>query len=217
MPGVASARGRVGAGWDHGAVSADQPSGSTPPGPAGDIARFAIGLTVLAVIVLALLAFFRFVSFAPGAPEVDRSTLPRIDPAVALRSASAGVDFPLRLPALPPEWISQSSDVVPLGAPGDAATGRAVRVGWVTAQDRFARLVQSDGDDAALVGVENGEPVAQGTVTAGGRQWVVYPGIREEQIWITDVDGVRLLVTGDAAPPELRQLAEAAVAAPPSL
>ena len=172
------------------------------------------GLLVLGVAVLVIAGLLRACSFAPGAPGVDRASVPRIDPAVELRTASLAVTFPVRIPALPGDWIPQSSDVVVLGARGDTAVPRAVRVGYVTPENDFARLVQSSGDEAAVVLSEDGTVAATGAVTAGGRTWVTHEGRRGEALWVTDVDGVRLAVTGSAPPPRLTQLAEAALAAP---
>ncbi|MEJ2887750.1 DUF4245 domain-containing protein [Actinomycetospora aeridis] len=173
-------------------------------GPAALLRAF----VVLGVGVLLLAGLVRACSFAPGQPEVDRESVPRIDPAAELRRDAPNLTFPLRVPSLPGDWIPQSSDVVLVGG------ARAARVGWVTPDDEFARLVQTDADEAAVVVSEAGDPTASGTVTAGGRTWVTHTGRRGEPIWVTDVDGVRLLVTGSAAPERLGQLAEAALAAP---
>ncbi len=158
----------------------------------------------------------RACTFAPGAPEVDRDSVRRIDAAAELRTASYGVAFPVRVPSLPADWIPQSSDLVVLGATGDPAAPRAVRVGYVTPENEFARLLQSSGDETALVVSEGGNPSATGAVTAGGRTWVTHDGRRGEALWVTDVDGVRLAVTGSAGPARLTQLAEAALVAPPA-
>lgn len=186
--------------------------GARDPEPQRGPAAFLRAFVVIGVGVLLLAGLLRACSFAPGAPEVDREAIPRIDPAVELRRAAPTVAFPLRVPSLPPEWIAQSSDVVLVGA-GAQAT-RAVRVGWVTPDDEFARLVQTTADEAAVVVSEAGDPTATGAVPAGGRTWVTYTGRRGEAIWVTDVDGVRLLVTGSASPERLGQLAGATLAAP---
>ncbi|MEJ2864953.1 DUF4245 domain-containing protein [Actinomycetospora flava] len=185
--------------------------GARDPEPQRGPAALLRAFVVIGVGVLLLAGLLRTCSFAPGAPEVDREAIPRVDPAAELRRVAPTVTFPLRGPSLSPEWIAQSSDVVVLGGtPGL----RAVRVGWVTPDDEFARLVQTNADEAAVVVSEAGDPTATGTVEAGGRTWVTHTGRRGEAIWVTDVDGVRLLVTGSASGERLGQLAGAALAAP---
>ena len=183
----------------------------TPPdrGSPSGIGSLVRTIVVLALAVLAFAGVTRACSFSPTSPEVDRSSLPRVDAAAALRDARASTPFPLRTPLLPPDWIAQSSDVARV------AGTRVARVGWVTPDDAFLRLVQSDAPEQALVASEQGDPAARGAAVAGGRTWVVHTGVRDEAVWVTDVDGVRLLVTGDASPERFTELATAVLAAPP--
>lgn len=175
-----------------------------------EISALIRGTLVLGVLVLVVAGLVRTCSFAPGAPEVDRDALPRVDVATRLAAAAPTVPFALRVPALPPGWFAQSQDVVSL-----AAGHRAVRAGWLTPVDSFARLVQTDADEAAVVTSERGDPAPRGTVDAGGRRWTVHTGERGEPLWVTDVDGTRLLVTGGANTADLTTLATASGAARP--
>ena len=168
----------------------------------------AIGTIVLAVIVLALTGLTRACSFSPTAPTVDRGAVQRIDVAQVTRDATAAVPFALRAPAMPPDWIAQSSDVRPVGGT------REFRLGWVTPDNAFVRLVQSDASEDALVASEQAGPPALGPVAAGGRTWTTYRGIRGEALWVTDVDGVRWVVTGDASPARFTQLVTTASGSP---
>ena len=163
---------------------------------------------VLAVAVLAVTGFLRACSFAPTTPDVDRSTLPRVDVAEVVTDATASVSFPLRAPAAPADWVPQSFDVVPV------AGTRAVRLGWVTPDSSFVRLVQSNAPEDALVRFAGGQPAAQGTVADAGRPWVVHTGVRDESLWVADLGDVRLLITGSGSPSRFTQLAEATLAAP---
>ena len=193
---------------------------STPrQGESTGLAPLVKGVVVLSLVILALTGITRACSFSPTTPDVDRSRVTRVD--VPTRMAAAGVDFALRTPALPTDWIGQSFDVHPVGPGGTAdpattgaATPRAVRVGWVTPDDHFLRLVQSPAPEADLVASEQGDPAARGAVGAGGTTWVEHTGVRGEAMWVADAGGVRLLVTGDAPAGEFTTLATAALAAP---
>jgi hypothetical protein len=180
-----------------------------PPSSRGstELSAFVKGVLVLGVVVLACTGLVRACSFAPGGPEVDRSALRPVDATRALTDAAGRTGFPVRVPAVPADWVAQSSDAAPLAGTAD----RAVRVGWLTPDDRFVRLVQTAGSEATAVRSEQGDPGPRGTVQAGGRPWVVHAGVRDEPVWVTEVDGVRLLVTGDARPEALTTLAAAAV------
>lgn len=178
------------------------PRGGSTLGP------LAIGTIVLAVIVLALTGLTRACSFSPTTPGVDRGSVQHIDVAQSARDAARSVPFAVRAPAMPADWIPQSADVRPVGA------GHAFRLGWLTPENGFLRLVQSDADDAGLVVSEGGGPQALGPVSAGGRTWTTYRGARGEALWVTDVDGVRWLLTGDGTPARFVQLATTALGSP---
>ncbi|HEY2222295.1 DUF4245 domain-containing protein [Actinomycetospora sp.] len=178
------------------------PRGGSTLGP------LAIGTIVLAVIVLALTGLTRACSFSPTTPAVDRGSVHRIDVAEISRDAAGSLPFAVRAPAMPADWIPQSSDVRPVG------TARAFRIGWLTPENGFVRLVQSDAPEAALVASEQGAPQASGPVSAGGRPWTTYRGLRGEAVWVTDVDGERWLMTGDGTPARFVQLATTALGSP---
>jgi hypothetical protein len=163
---------------------------------------------VLAVVVLALTGLTRACSFSPTDPTVDRGAVQRIDVGQVSRDAARAVPFAVRAPAMPADWIPQSSDVRPVGA------GQAFRLGWLTPENAYLRLVQSDAPEDVLVASEQSGPPAVGPVSAGGRTWTSYRGARGEALWVTDVDGVRWLVTGSASPARFTQLVTAALGSP---
>lgn len=173
---------------------------SPQPDRTGGIRPFAVGTIVLAVIVLALTGLTRACSVSPPG-AVDRGSVQRIDVADAARSAAASLSFPVRGPLMPADWIPQSSDI------RDVPGGRAFRLGWLTPDDTFVRLVQSNGTEEGLVASEQGEPQAGAPVSADGLTWNTYRGLRDEPIWVADVGGgVRWLVTGGATPARFVQL-----------
>jgi hypothetical protein len=162
----------------------------------------AVGLLVVVVLVLGGLT--RGCAFAPAGPTVDPSAGPTIDAPAQLRALAASTPFPLRVPVVPADWRSNAVGLVQVGP----AAHRAVRTGYLTPAGRYLRVVQSDADEADLLGEEaRGTPVASGTVDVAGTSWVSYGDGTSEPVRIAAVDGVRLLITGSGDDAEFRTLA----------
>ncbi|MGX7825252.1 DUF4245 domain-containing protein [Actinokineospora sp. 24-640] len=168
-------------------------------------------LVALLIVVGVVAAFSRGCSFSPGSPTVDPSTAPTVELADTLPGTAKTVDFPLRLPAVPPSWRANSAST-----DGLPPTSVVVRAGWLTPQ-RFVQLSQSGAPAADLLRAETEltDPAPAGEVVLGSAKWTVYPGRRDEVAWLADLGDVRLLITGTGAEAEFRALAEAAQAAPP--
>jgi len=165
-------------------------------------------LVVLAVVVLAAGGLSRSCTFAPTGPTVDASRLPVVDVPAELTRLAPDSAFPLRVPAVPEGWRANAVD---RSAPPEG--GHVVSTGFLTPDGRYLRLQQGDATEEAMLRAEAGGGMAagQGAIDVNGQQWVAYAGERGEQIWITDVDGVRLLVTGSGTDADFRTLAVAAV------
>jgi hypothetical protein len=162
----------------------------------------AVGLLVVVVLVLGGLT--RGCAFAPAGPAVDPSAGPTVDAPAQLRALAASTPFPLRVPVVPADWRSNAVGVVQVGP----AAHRAVRTGYLTPAGRYLRVVQSDADEADLLGEEaRGTPVASGPVDVAGTSWVSYGDGTPEPVRIAAVDGVRLLITGSGDDAEFRTLA----------
>lgn len=204
------------ASWDDGGVSPDPeptrppaaapPPLAKPPRSALTIRDMLVALGVLAVVILVLGGLTRSCSFSPGGPSIDAGRLPVVDAPAELRALAPTVPFPVRVPAVPPGWRSNSvdQDVV--------EGGRAVRTGFITPDNRYLRLLQSDAAEATLLAVEAGAaPVrARGAVDVGGRQWVAYGRDDDEPIWIAELAApspVRVLITGSGTEDDFRALA----------
>ncbi|MGD9527808.1 DUF4245 domain-containing protein [Pseudonocardia sp.] len=169
--------------------------------------RQLVGAILVLLPVVLLLGGLSRCSFAPGGPEIDPSAGPAVDAPALLRDAARLAPFAVRIPAVPPGWRSNAVDRATVaGGPGTA-----VRAGYVTGAGRYLELVQSDAPEEALVrDVAGTVPPPTGVVDVGGTRWVVYGG--DEALWVADVAGVRLLVTGSAGEDEFRTLAEATLA-----
>lgn len=172
-------------------------------------------VVILVVIIGAVFAFYGGCSFSPGGPTIDPAAAPSIDAGKKLDEAASSVTFPVREPAVPSSWRSNSSSTSAVGA--GAAADVVVRVGWVTTGGTFVQLSQSGGDRADVVAKEIGRGDARptGEVEVAGVTWTTYPGRREEPTWVTELDGTVLLITGSGSEAEFRQLATAAQEAEP--
>jgi hypothetical protein len=164
-------------------------------------------LVVLGLVVLAAGGLSRSCTFAPTGPTVDASRLPAVDVPAEVGRLVPDSTFPLRVPAVPPQWRANAVDRTSL-----PDGGRAVRIGYLTAEGRYLRLQQGDAGEESMLRAEAGDATqGTGVVDVEGLQWVSYTGERGEPIWITDVDGVRMLVTGSGSEADFRTLAAAAV------
>ncbi|MBC8093065.1 MAG: DUF4245 domain-containing protein [Pseudonocardia sp.] len=181
-----------------------------PPRSAMTVRDMLVALGVLVIVVVVIGGATRGCSFSPGGPSVDPTGLPVVDAPTELRALASSVPFAVRIPGVPPGWRSNSVDQDRVD-PADAASGRSVRVGYLTPQGRYLRLVQSDGTEEALLAAEAGStPVpAQGTADVAGLTFVVYGVPDDEPIWIGELDGVRVLITGSGSETDFQALAGA--------
>jgi hypothetical protein len=189
-------------------VSPDPGPPAKPPRSALTMRDMLGALVVLALVVLAAGGLSRSCTFAPTGPTVDASRLPAVDVSADLARLAPDSPFPLRVPAVPEGWRANAVDRTSL-----PEGGRVVRTGYLTPDGRYLRLQQGDATEEAMLRAETGGGAApaQGAVDVEGQQWVAYTGERGEPIWITDVDGVRMLVTGSGSDGDFRTLAVAAV------
>ncbi len=171
----------------------------------------AVAMALLVGVVLLFGGVTRSCSFAPAGPTSDPAGLPVVDAPAALRELRT--PFPLRIPAVPPDWRSNSV------AQDRVEGGRVVRVGYLTPAGRYLRLLQSDAVEPVLLAVETGRiPVAaHNPIDVGGQRWVVYSRGTGEPIWVAEVPTagaapVRMLITGSGTEDEMRTLAGAALA-----
>jgi hypothetical protein len=172
-------------------------------------------VVVLLVIIGAVLAFYGGCQFSPGGPTVDPKTAPSADASGELRRAARSAAFPVREPAVPKGWRPNSASTTAVGSGATASV--VVRVGFVTTEG-FVQLSQSGGDAGEVVAKEAGHaepPKPTGTVDVDGVTWTVYPGRRDEDAWVTELDDVVLVVTGSAPESVFRQLAKATQEATP--
>ncbi|CAJ1580462.1 DUF4245 domain-containing protein [[Mycobacterium] wendilense] len=171
---------------------------------------------VIACIVLA--GLLGMCSFQAKGPTMGN--IPSYDAAGALQADAETMNFPVRLPAVPEDWQSNSGRRGGLdGARTDPETGAQVRalvstVGYITASGQYLSLSQSDADEARLVASIQPDVVATGSEDVDGVTWVVYDGgERDEPVWSTLLTGpqgdTQLAITGAGSVDEFRTLARA--------
>ncbi|KAA2263995.1 DUF4245 domain-containing protein [Solihabitans fulvus] len=168
-----------------------------------------LSLVALIVVLIALGSLGRGCAFSPGGPKVDPKAVPTVDQHAELRDAAGIVGFPVRDPNAPAGWRVNSAQTA--ATPSGASS---VQVGWLTAGGRYLRLAQSSAPLDELVRFEGGldrnaAVPADGSLQVAGRTWTGYPGQHDERAWATDLDGVRVLITGSGTQDEVRALASA--------
>jgi hypothetical protein len=193
-----------------------EPAPSKPPRSALTVRDMLVALAVLVPVILLFGALTRSCSFSPGGATVDSSRLPVVDAPAELRAAAETVPFPVRVPSVPPDWRANSVGKDRVAAPGTdpAAASRVVRVGYLTAADRYVRLEQTDATEDALVAAQAGDQplTGRGTEEVAGLRWVVYGRGGDEPVWVAELPGptpVRALITGSGTVEEFRTLAGA--------
>jgi hypothetical protein len=186
------------------------PPPAKPPRGSLRVRDMLMALAVLLVIV-AVGGGVRSCSFAPGGPTIDPNAASTVDAPARLAEFARVSEFPLRVPAVPQGWRSNSTDRSPVDG-----GGTAVRVGYLTPDGKYLRLVQSDGTEEALVATEAGGPLAgTGVTDAAGLRWVTYQAEGGEPFRVAaapDAPLVRWLITGSGTDADFAALAQATVA-----
>ncbi|MFV2196018.1 DUF4245 domain-containing protein [Nocardiopsis sp. LOL_012] len=155
--------------------------------------NYAVSLGILVGILL-LMAFVVSARSGEHIPEVDY----RFD----LTSLREAADYPV---AVPSEDLSEEG-WTPTSSNLDTTGPVEWSVGFATAADSHARLVQSDGDPVAFVRKQVRGAEVVGTVAVVGHEWDHY----ESDDWGALVmygEGVTLVVAGSADTDELAHLA----------
>lgn len=181
-------------------------------------------LAPLVVACVILAGLVGMCSFQPKGPAEGMT--PTYDAPAALQSDADTLDFPVRLPKLPPGWQPNSGGrgSIEQGRT-DPATGRreravTTRVGYLAPSQMYVSLTQSDADETALVSSVHREVYPTGAQDVDGVQWVVYEGGEgTEPVWTTRLNSpagpAQVAITGAGGPDDFRTLALATQTQPP--
>lgn len=200
----------------------DSSQPSTPPEqgpkPTGRAAQgprdLLLTIGALVIVVLAIAGLAGQCDFSPDGPTIDPQTTPSVSVPQELRINARSVEFPLRAADPGPDWRATSTKLAPVGTTPDAA--QVLRINWISPDDNYLQLSQSDAVEEALVESETGKLEApRGAVDVAGETWVDYPGRRSERAWVADLGDVRILITGSGTEAEFAAMATAVLAAKP--
>ena len=175
-------------------TATDSPPARRPPG------RSFTGLvwSLVPVLLVVLLVVWWQRGTASPVPVVD----PRPDVSYAQRAAPVPLPGPGALPA---GWRATSSRV---DAPsGEGRSPVTLEVGYLTAGDRFARLVVSDSAVATVLRERVPGATADGSAAVAGARWERYRTPRGETVLVRRVGAATVLVSGDAPAADLAVLA----------
>ncbi|WP_019929358.1 DUF4245 domain-containing protein [Nocardia sp. BMG111209] len=172
-----------------------------------DLVWSLIPLVLICVVFAAVASQCSFSTHGPTAGNV-----PSFDVNDALKSDAHTLSFPVRNPALPAGWKSNSGsrDTVAGAGGGEVST-----VGFITPQGTYMQLTQSNATSDVLAGHVEGARRPSGTQQLGDRTWAVYHQQGSEPAWVTDFGTVRVLIKGAGDSAAFTTLANAVDAAQP--
>jgi len=161
---------------------------------------------VIVVAVLVFVGIYGGFSFSPGRPTGGVAATADVPGGFASAGRTAG--FAVVVPqGVPASWHGSSFFIT--DPPGTPQAPPTVRGGWLTPSGAFITLIQSSGDPAVVLAAEFGQTSGSsaGMVRAGGADWTINPGVRQERAWWRVRNGVMLLITGSASPADFAALA----------
>jgi hypothetical protein len=182
---------------------------------------WSIAPLVAACIILA--GILGMCSFSPGGPSPGAT--PDYDAPAALQADADALRIPIRLPALPAGWHSNSGSRAGIDGGRTDPSGQPARavsstVGYLTPTGMYLALTQSNADEDKLIASIGRDMVPTGTQDVDGVRWVVYDGDgNAEPVWTTRLNGptgpAQIAIKGAGGTDEYRTLAAAVENRPP--
>jgi len=182
---------------------------------------WSIAPLVAACILLAVILGMS--SFSPGEPGPGPA--PDFDAPAALHADADALRIPIRLPALPDAWHSNSGSRAGIDGGRTDPSGQPARavsstVGYLAPSGMYLALTQSNANEEKLIGSIDSDLVPTGTEDVNGVRWVVYGGNGDaEPVWTTRLNGptgpAQIAIQGAAGTDEYRTLAAAVQTQPP--
>jgi uncharacterized protein DUF4245 len=182
---------------------------------------WSIAPLVAACIILA--GVLGMCSFAPNGPSPGPA--PDYNAPAALQADADALRIPIRLPALPDGWHSNSGSRNGIEGGRTDQAGQPARavsstVGYLSPTGMYLALTQSNADEDKLIGSIDSDMAPTGTQDVDGVQWVVYEGNEgAEPVWTTRLKGptgpAQIAIKGAGGTAEYRTLAAAVQTQPP--
>lgn len=170
-----------------------------------------INVIVIVLLMVGAVGFTGMCSFSPGRPE--NGPVQEVDGATFMGMEARAVNFPVRFPQMPEGWVNNSARRSTIGE------SPAPVVGWVTPQEGYVQLTQTDADvDTAVERVDSAPREKSGTqLIDDSHDATVYTSSEADirDLWVVDLGDVRLLVKGEAGEDEFRELLAAAITTEP--
>lgn len=167
-----------------------------------------ISMSIIVVLMILIILPTGLCTYNPGAPE--SGPVQEVDAEAFLDLEARAASFPLVMPEDPEGWITNSARRTQVA--GQPATV----VGWVTDQEGYLQLTQTDVELAEAVrGIDQDPRELERTETVAGREVQVYASEEGDvrDLWVADTGETRLLITGSAAVEDFRELMAAALTA----
>ena len=161
----------------------------------------------MALVGVVVLVVFWFVAWQR--PEVQGPVRPEVNVEQVFADVRVSDPFPVLEPqGLPEGWQPTSAWFEPASVNG-AIDGGVLHVGYLTPDDSYAEVRQTDGDgDEAVTEWVGADPESVGEVDAGGQAWeVVQSADTDRTGLVLTRAGTTVVVTGKAEQVELEQLA----------
>jgi hypothetical protein len=161
-------------------------------------------------ILLAVLAISGLMSQCRPSLGPTEGPIPSFDMTRALNSDAYTVDFPIRTFTPPEGWTSNSGRVDSIAGTGGSLISR---IGMVTAQSSFMEVLQTNATAEELAKHEQDRLARQtGEETVDGQLWQVFASEDQKTVWVADIAGARVGLTGTGAESEFKDLAHAVLA-----
>lgn len=169
-----------------------------------------LSVGVIVLVMGLMIGFTGMCTWNPGAPK--QGPVQEVDAVTFTSTEARAMNFPVRMPEAPEGWVTNSArrsmvDDTP-----------AVTIGWVSTEGGYLQLTQTGEElEDALRGIDPDPRTLADTHQMAGEEVQLYTSEESDvrDLWVVDLDEVRLLMTGAGTDEEFTTLMTAAIEADP--